>query len=103
MESPTPKSAASAPSSPVASPSSNIEPELTPRSKVRALLALSDDSDFDTPRKSSSTSKPKLNVSRVPFKEQSSESDGSDSDVAPRKPIGRTVARLLGKPAGTTI
>jgi mediator of replication checkpoint protein 1 len=109
MESPiaSPKAAsgiASEPASP-ASHTSNVE--LTPRSKVRALLALSDDSDFDAPTRPSSGSKPRKSTSpyfnQQDKSEQSnkskpdqSEDSASDSDVAPRVPVGRTARRLMG-------
>jgi mediator of replication checkpoint protein 1 len=109
MQSPTaspraPTSPASAPTSPNSHTSSS---ELTPRSKVRALLQLDDDSDFDSPLKPLSVSKSRKSASPrsvrkspsdqfTKSKSDASDDSNSESDAAPRKPVGRIVARLHG-------
>jgi mediator of replication checkpoint protein 1 len=92
--------------SPIASQMpSNSPQELTPRSKVKALLAGFDDSDSDSPPipavKPISAASPKEYTStRDSQSSNGSDASNSDSDSEPmaRKPIGKMAAKMKGKP-----
>jgi mediator of replication checkpoint protein 1 len=84
------------------SPSPSLE--LTPRSKVKALL-LAFDSDDESPKKTPGVSldapenapvlptAPKMAVSE----DEISNASDSESDTVPTNPVGRTVARMMAK------
>jgi mediator of replication checkpoint protein 1 len=88
----------SPPSSPIPE-DLNYPQELTPRSKIRQLLAPFDDSDDESPPVLKSdvapTATKNVDAAEVPSGSQSSESD-ADSEPVSRKPVGRLAAAMKG-------
>ena len=114
---PTRFGALSAISTPSDSPYGDSKRELTPRSKIKAMLAAFDsDSDSDNLNRAqeSHTIAAATNVThdspqtlsstkKRAFSKRYDESDGEDSDHVPSKPRGKLASRLRGREAAQSI